>query len=143
MRALSIARLLIAAAVLGISGVAAAAEPERNSAVQFQIGITGQVPVLCRVSLEATSVPQTAGRVSLGTMKEFCNNPTGYRVVMEYPQLGGPAEIIVDGQAIPLGSGGFAVVSQSPVASMAQHHVELELTGGGPIGQIAFRIEPR
>ena len=143
MRALSIARSLMTAAVLGLSGVPAAAEPERNSAVQVQFGITGQVPVLCRVSLDATFVPSAAGRVSLGKMKEFCNSPTGYRVVMEYPELGSPAALFVDGRAIPLGSGGFAVVSQSPVASMAQHHVELELANGSQIGQIAFRIEPR
>lgn len=134
---------IVALAALAAAGSAQAAEPDSNAAGQVRIGITGQVPVLCRVSVDAAMVPQIAGRVSLGTMEEFCNNPTGYRVVVSYPQLAAPAKLIVDGREILLGTSGFAVVAESDRAGIVERDLQLELTGPNEPAQLSFRIEPR
>lgn len=144
MKAVSILGSMIAtAAALAAGSFAHAAEPDSNSAAQVRIGVTGQVPVLCRVTVDAALVPQVAGRVSLGTMEEFCNNPTGYRVVVSYPPLAAPAKLIVDGQEVPLGASGFAVVSESVRAAIVERNLQLELAEAAKPAQLSFRIEPR
>ena len=134
---------IVVMATLAAAGYAHAAEPDSNSTGQVRIGVTGQVPVLCRVSVDAAMVPQAAGRVSLGTMQEFCNNPTGYRVVVSYPQLAAPAKLIVDGREILLGASGFAVVAESVRAGIVERDLQLELTGPNEPAQLSFRIELR
>lgn len=126
----------VAAAI--VAAPAIASEP----AAQYRIGISGEVPVLCRVSVDAALVPDSAGRVSLGTMKEFCNNPHGYQVVMEYAPIAGDAALIVDGRTIPLGKSGRVVVARSPGAAVIERKVELQLSQEGVAPALAFRIEP-
>ena len=111
---------------------------------QFTIGIVGYVPVICRANVEASSVAPVSGTTSLGMLKEFCNSPTGYRVVADYsPQLA-QAKLIVDGVPVPLHmDGGSTVVSQSNSAAIASHSLALELPKDGQTGTISFRIEPR
>lgn len=122
-----------------MAGVPAiASEP----AGQHRIGVSGQVPVLCRVSIDAALVPAGPGRVSLGTMKEFCNNPHGYQVVLEYAPMAGDAVLIVDGRRIVLDSSGFAIVARSPGAAVVERKVELQLSQAGAPPALTFRIEP-
>lgn len=134
---------IVAMATLAATGYAHAAEPDSNSTGQVRIGVTGQVPVLCRVSVDAAMVPQAAGRVSLGTMQEFCNNPTGYRVVVSHPPLTAPAKLIVDGQEVLLGASGVAIVSESARAGIVARNLQLDLAEAAQPAQLSFRIEPR
>ena len=143
MKVMPVLSSIVAMAALARAGSAQAPAPDSNATGQVRIGITWQVPVLCRVSVDAAMVPQIAGRVSLGTMEEFCNNPTGYRVVVSYPQLAAPAKLIVDGREILLGTSGFAVVAESDRAGIVERDLQLELTGPNEPGQLSFRIEPR
>lgn len=133
-----------AALVLAFPGMAAGTEGDGDSATagRYRIGVGGHVPVICRVSIDSPLVPDTAGRVSLGTMKEFCNNPAGYRVIVERSSLAGSAILIVDGREILLNSGQSVVVAQSARAAVAARKVELEIGTGGQAGALAFRIEP-
>lgn len=142
MRTLSLMSPLAFAAALAISAPAFAAEPDARAHSEFRIALSGQVPVLCRVSIDSTIVPDTAGRVSLGKMTEFCNNPTGYRVVLVNPFISGSAILIVDGREIPLDEQDIVIVSQSAGAAVAEHRVELQRGETGSGGTLAFRIEP-
>ena len=112
-------------------------------ASQFTIGVVGYVPVICRANVDASMVAPVAGTVSLGTLKEFCNSPSGYQVVADYsPALTG-AKLLIDGVETPLGDGGSVVISQSDQANIANRAVELELAKDGQTGSLSFRIEPR
>lgn len=132
----------IAAAALAASGAALADQPAPTGAAEFRIGISGQVPVICRVSLDSTVLADASGRVSLGTMKEFCNNPTGYRVVLQYPATLESGRLLVDGREVLLNGAGEVTLTRSPGAAVAEHQVELDLSGGTASGALAFRIEP-
>lgn len=112
-------------------------------AQQFTIGVVGYVPVICRANVDASMVAPVAGTVSLGTLKEFCNSPSGYRVVADYsPALAG-SKLLIDGIEAPLGDSGTVVISESDQANIASRVVELELAQDGQTGSLSFRIEPR
>ena len=110
---------------------------------QFTIGIVGYVPVICRANVDASAVAPVSGTTSLGMLKEFCNSPSGYRVVANYsPQLA-TAKLVVDGVPVALSAEGSTVISQSDSAKIADHSLALELPKDGQTGTISFRIEPR
>ncbi|MFM5925057.1 MAG: hypothetical protein ACKOPG_12820 [Novosphingobium sp.] len=110
---------------------------------QFTIGVVGYVPVICRANVEASLVAPVAGTVSLGTLKEFCNSPAGYRVVADYSPALADARLVVDGREIALSDGGSVVVSQSDQAAITNRSVDLMLAKDGQTGSLSFRIEPR
>ena len=136
--------------VAAIAAICATALPASGFApsvdvgsAQFSIGIVGYVPVICRAKVDASAVVPVAGTTSLGLLKEFCNSPSGYRVVADYsPQLA-QAKLIVDGVPVALTAEGSTVVSQSDSAAIADHTLALELPQDGQTGTISFRIEPR
>ena len=136
---------VVAVAVLCASALPAGAfAPSVNvGGAQFTIGLVGYVPVICRANVDATRIAPAAGRTSLGMLKEFCNSPTGYRVIADYSANLANARLIVDGTAVTLGTSGSAVISQSAGAAIANHALALELPKGGAVGTISFRIEPR
>jgi len=109
----------------------------------YEIGIVGHVPVICRANVDASMVSPVAGKTSLGLLKEFCNSPSGYRVVADYSPALAQAKLFVDGKPVPLQKDGMTVVSQSNSAAIANHTLELELAKDGQTGNISFRIEPR
>ena len=110
---------------------------------KYTIAISGFVPVICRANVEASMIAPTAGTVSLGTLKEFCNSPAGYRVVADYSPSLANAKLLVDGQEVALDEAGSVTVSQSDQAAIINRAVELELTQEGQTGSLSFRIEPR
>lgn len=109
---------------------------------QYTIGISGFVPVICRANVEASVIAPNAGTVSLGTLKEFCNSPAGYRVVADYSSALAGSNLFVDGREIALDQGGSITVSQSDQAAMINRSVELQLAQDGQTGSLSFRIEP-
>lgn len=141
MKMLSKLSVITVLAVLAWAPVSAGS-PAPGAAGGYQVEVSGQVPVICRVSIGPSSIPDATGRISLGTMTEFCNNPSGYRVVLDRSAFSGPAILIVDGREIPLSSGQSSVISQSSNPAFTMHKVELDLGGGGQVGSLAFRIEP-
>ena len=107
------------------------------------IGIHGYVPVICHARVSADSAPVEAGTASLGQLREFCNNPRGYRVLADYSPSLAHAKILVDGVPVPLQKDGTTVISRSNRAAMDTRNLALELpkrVEGG--GSISFRIEP-
>lgn len=142
MKKLPVLSAFLSIAALAISGAALANEPARDGGAEFRIGIAGKVPVICRVSLDTTVLADVDGRVSLGTMKEFCNNPTGYRVVLEYPAAMESAKLIIDGREFALDGSGLVDVTRSAGAAVAEHKVELDLNQKVGSGALALRIDP-
>lgn len=109
---------------------------------KYTIGVSGFVPVICRANVEASLIAPNAGTVSLGTLKEFCNSPSGYRVVADYSSALAGSSLVVDGREIALDQGGSVTVSQSDQAAMIDRAVELQLAQDGQTGSLSFRIEP-
>lgn len=109
---------------------------------KYTIGISGFVPVICRANVEASVIAPNAGTVSLGTLKEFCNSPAGYRVVADYSPGLADARLLVDGREVALGDAGSVTVSQSDHAAAITRAVELQLAQDGQTGSLTFRIEP-
>ena len=136
---------VIAVAALCASALPAGAfAPSVNvGGAQFTIGLVGYVPVICRANVDASAVAPVAGTTSLGMLKEFCNSPSGYRVVADYSPELASAALVVDGVPVALSAEGSTVVSQSDSAKIADHSLALELPKDGQTGTISFRIEPR
>ncbi len=109
----------------------------------YAIGIVGYVPVICRANVDASAVAPVAGTTSLGLLKEFCNSPSGYRVVADYSPALASAKLIVDGVPVTLEASGSTVISQADGAKIADHALALEMPQDGQTGNISFRIEPR
>ena len=109
---------------------------------QYAISVSGFVPVICRANVEASVIAPNAGTVSLGTLKEFCNSPSGYRVVADYSSALAGSSLLVDGHEIALDQSGSVTVSQSDQAAMIDRAVELQLAQDGQTGALSFRIEP-
>lgn len=70
------------------------------------IGITANVPLLCRVDFNGGNVLAAGdGPVTLGQTDEFCNSARGYRLIaMATGQVDG-ASLIVNGTTYPLSPG--------------------------------------
>lgn len=132
--------LLGAVAAAGISyGAMAAGTAEGGSQT---LTITGFVPVTCRASLGTGVVaPNANGETSLGTLTEFCNNPTGYQVLVDHsPELTNAA-LIVDGVEVALAPAGSTLISTSSHAAARMHSVALR-AAGGISGTLSVRIVP-
>lgn len=135
-------RISQVAAAVAASAMMVAMAPAAQAQARYEIGVQGYVPVICRVSLDASQIDVNSGTASLGQLKEFCNNARGYQVVADYaPALAG-ASLVVDGVEIPLNGNGSVAVSTSNRAAQAQHNVELKLAGSAQPGAISFRIQP-
>lgn len=128
--------------IFSVGTPAVAVAPEIQLAGRATIDIVGWVPVVCRASVDTTTIAPTAGTVQLGSLNEFCNNPNGYRVVADYsPALQG-ATLSVDGNAIQFESAGSTVVSSSNEPAITSHSLSLDVPEGVSDAAISFRIEP-
>ena len=129
--------IFLAAAAVISSGVGAQASDAR-----YEISITGYVPVVCNVQTGATAVPLSGSDVNLGSVNEFCNDPNGYQVWIDYAPGVTSASVSVDGTQIPLASSGSTMISQS--ATAARHVRQLSLSTGGDtrLSSISMRIVP-
>jgi hypothetical protein len=142
---MKLTKFAVAVAALGatIAPAGAFAPSVDVGSAQFTIGIVGYVPVICRANVDASTVAPVAGTTSLGMLKEFCNSPSGYRVIADYSPALAQAKLIVDGAAVPLNESGSTVVTQADSAQIIDHALAIELPENGQIGNISFRIEPR
>lgn len=110
-------------------------------ASEYSIGIFGEVPVICRATVDATATVDAQGNSALGQLNEFCNSAGGYRVFVEHSADLTGASLVVDGKAIPLANEGGTLISSSPTAARATH--SLALAGSAAAnGTLVFRIEP-
>lgn len=135
--------LAVTTALLALSAPAAGALGGVDSqSGDVRIGISGYVPVICRTSVDATQGLPVDGRVSLGAMREFCNNPSGYTVHADYSANLAEGALVVGGVKIPLDASGSVEIAQSARPGIATRPVELELPDDVQGGSISFRIQP-
>jgi hypothetical protein len=107
------------------------------------IHLSAFVPVYCNVELLPAMSPPTAdGLINLGTSRELCNSPRGYRIILQHPADLTGAAIISDSNRIPLSESGETVLSNSDQPGFELHQLALDL-GKDPasINQLGLRIE--
>jgi hypothetical protein len=106
----------------------------------FSLELRGFVPVICRAEVSATQVGVQSNQVSLGQLNEFCNDPNGYQVWVDYsPDLTDGA-LVVDGRRMDLTSAGSVMVSSSSQPSIAAHDLMLDLPSNGAQGSVSIRV---
>lgn len=130
------------AIALALSGVMASASIVHAAPGISSISISGQVPLVCRVSVDNTASAMLSSNGNKAELREFCNNGAGYRVVASFSKQLSAGRLLVDGVAVPLGSNGEVVVSDVSHAASTVRSIAIE--GDGKLaGSIRFRIEPR
>ncbi|MDE1918137.1 MAG: hypothetical protein KGJ57_09165 [Sphingomonadales bacterium] len=131
----------VALAITALPTTALAAETGQGSA-QFSLGITGFVPVICRASLPGAVITPQSGRTSLGTLREFCNNAAGYKVVASYSPELASGIMTVDGREVLLQPGGSTVIDQSTSAAIASRELTLTMPAGVRQASVSISIQP-
>jgi len=129
---------LVAAGLCATIAPASGFEPSVSiGGSKYTISVSGFVPVICRANVEASVIAPNAGTVSLGTLKEFCNSPSGYRVVADYSSALAGSSLLVDGREIALNHSGSVTVSESDQAAIIDRAVELQLAQDGQTGSLS------
>jgi hypothetical protein len=126
------------------AGVALALlSPTAAWAASATIHLSAFVPVYCNVDLlPATGASSGDGLIALGTSREFCNSPHGYRIILQHPAHLVDAAIISDAHRIPLSQTGETVVWNSDQPGLEMRPLALDV-GENPaaITQLSLRIE--
>ena len=106
----------------------------------FTLQIRGYAPVICRASITAAPVGVQPGQAPLGRLYEFCNDPNGYQVWIDYsPQLAN-AYLLIDGNPVNLSSSGSTLITDSSQPSMEAHDLALNLPTNGVQGPLTIRV---
>ncbi|MBN8551623.1 MAG: hypothetical protein J0L52_01850 [Caulobacterales bacterium] len=135
----------MAAIVFASMGATAYADTGIKNSASSVIRLQAFVPVICRVRLNTdVGSPDAQGLVALGTAHEFCNAPSGYRVMIQHPQDLQGAAIISDGERIPLSASGETLLTDSPHADLRTVRLSADM-GDEPnrFRSLSVRIEPR
>lgn len=128
-------------AVAAIAMVGAAGVVQASNGIST-ITFSGQVPLICRVSVDNSASAMLSANGNKSLLREFCNNGAGYRVVATYSRQLATGRLIVDGRTIPLNGSGEVLVSDVAYAASAVRTIVIE--GDGKLaGSLRFRIEPR
>lgn len=99
----------IAVGLLLLCGTAAAAETSGTSTLTIRL----TVPLVCTVSHQSAISPAGTG-YRLGELREFCNAPGGYALVVNYAPGSMKGAVVAVGQErVVLDGSGRAIVSQS------------------------------
>ena len=139
---LRVSRAKAVATSIALIGLAIAAPTAATVAVPAgqSFNIVGEVPVICRATVQSVATRSASKATYSGLLNEFCNAPGGYAV---YARLGGAsveATLLVDGQAIARDANGAFVVSRSSQANVAAR--TLQLSGVTSTTTIMFQIVP-
>jgi hypothetical protein len=87
------------------------ASAESAGTPTFTVRLT--VPLVCTVSHQS-SISQAGAGYRLGALREFCNSPTGYSLVVNYaPGSMRGAVVAVGEERVVLDGSGRAVISQT------------------------------
>jgi hypothetical protein len=116
----------------------------------YTMTINGYVPVICHAETNIAAIPTQSGptqsgptqsgEVSLGALKEYCNNPNGYEVYADYSPVLAKASLSVDGRKVVLDASGTTRIDKSNRAAIVTRTLSLVLPQGVQPGTIAFRI---
>jgi len=121
-------------AAMGIFG-----SVQEVSAASSTIEITGTVSVICKVN-ELAQQTVSGTEVNLGNITEFCNNPAGYQLWVDYtPGITGET-LYIDGRAVPLSVSGSTMIDSSATASVQSHN--LSISGPTTPASLSMRMVP-
>lgn len=135
--------LSVTLSLLALSAPAVGARPGLDAGTgDVQIGISGYVPVICRTTVEGGQFTVRDGQVSLGSMREFCNNPSGYAIHADFSSNLATGALVVGGKRIPLDASGSVQIVKSDQAGITTRPIDLELPKDAQSGSISFRIQP-
>lgn len=111
-----------------------ASAPAQASAVSMRDSrsrrIRARVPMSCSARLQAFAPAATVGdTVNLGTLREYCNSPSGYAVVVSYtPGTLTGMRLDADGESVVLDGSGRTLLSR--VAGPKVRERQLSVTAG-------------
>jgi hypothetical protein len=125
-------RLIIALFLAGVPFAPA------NAASQ-SIQISATVPVICHGDFVAQPAP-LAAVVPLGTITEFCNDGSGYRISADYTAVGDPGTLYVDGMPVPLSPSGHSVIAEMNGPRAITQSLSYR-PGSTPIAAISIRLQ--
>ena len=124
-----------------LAGTLLSATP--TGAVPTTIHLTAFVPLYCNVELvPAAGATQEDGLIDLGTSRELCNSPNGYRIILQHPADLVDAAIISDANRIPLSQSGETIVWNSDQPGLELRQLALDLgKESGSVNHLGLRIE--
>lgn len=128
-------RALLVLALLSAAGPAMA-DPSWTSTIELR----GYVPVICRATLHSAPSIRDDGVVELGSLDEFCNSGSGYRVVVDYAPGQDPGQLLVDGREVPLNSSGRTVIAQMSGPSISTRTLAY-VPSDQPIAALSIHVE--
>jgi len=113
--------------ILLLAGSAASAQSVATSSFRLQLS----VPVICTVSHRA-SLSVAGDGYMLGGLREYCNSPNGYSLVVDYaPGSMRGAVVSVGDERVTLDGSGHTVISHAP----GPRNVDREIYAApGPLG---------
>jgi hypothetical protein len=113
-------------------------------AESFGISLFARIPVICTINHVGTPAADSANAVNLGSLREYCNAPGGYALVVNYaPGTMRGARITAGENQIVLDGSGQTVVGRSTRPRIR----EISLTAtpgenGFDTDRLEFRLDP-
>lgn len=122
-------------------GVMATLDMSAATARAADSGMTfgGEARLICSARLSPGAPTTDAGARALGQVSEFCNDPKGFQVWVDYPESLANTQLMVDGVAVTLASGGATQIDQANAPGQATHTLTLQSDAAG---DVTVRIVP-
>jgi hypothetical protein len=109
------------------------------AAASTGIGMAGQAQLVCGAGVSGpTGAATGSSQVDLGSLNDFCNDPEGYQVFIDYPPSLDSATLIVNGTPVPLTSAGTVRVDSASQAN--QTSLSLALAGSTVTGPVPLTV---
>jgi hypothetical protein len=102
------------------------------------LGLAGQAQLVCRAGIAPSAAAAPGAQIALGQLNEFCNDPDGFDVWIDYPTSLSSASLIVDGKSQNLSKTGTIRVSHA--SRPGQASLSLALNGSRISGPISLTV---
>ena len=109
---------------------------------QTSLSLTGQAQLVCSAGIDGQAAASGQAPISLGQLKEFCNDPDGYDVWIDYPASLVGDSLVIDGSSVPLTDEGTVRVSHAGGAGAAIHTLALDAPNAGGAISLTVRMDP-
>ncbi|MBS0409103.1 MAG: hypothetical protein JSR86_04240 [Proteobacteria bacterium] len=113
--------------IAALSAAALAASASGARAAGDGLAFGGEAPLVCAASL----TPSAGGDAGAGQLREFCNDPNGFQVWVDYPAELANASLLVDGVSIPLSAAGTTRIDAAAAPGQSTRTLLLQGAAGG------------
>jgi hypothetical protein len=108
------------------------------------ITVSGEVPLICRVSFAGGSGTfDTGGTARLGTTSEFCNSADGYRLYARASENADDGDLVVGGRVVALVPGSEVLIHDQVGPAVLSRTVDYTVADGNGGGNVTLRIEAK